>query len=152
MSCYQHRNSHHKDKALWMDRIHWVDYHKRCPSNIEGSSLSPGSKTNLTRVAPQVHNGLIIIMEIIYLERWSLYWNRAINSHLYLPLMGCMQSYLCSSGVGVTKPIASNPLFSQVFIIIKSLVSYYRSSSYLTGISPAELWWQLLYRNAIQRI
>ena len=39
-------------------------------------------------------------------------------------------------GVGVTKPIFSVPLFSSFFIIIKTLVTYIISCSYIWQVSP----------------
>ena len=50
---------------------------------------------------------------------------------------------LSSSGVGVTEPISSIPLFSRFFTITKTLVTYWISPSYLTGVTTAVLWWHL---------
>ena len=47
------------------------------------------------------------------------------------------------SGVGVTKPISSIPLFSKFFNIIKTHVSYWISRLYLTGVAAAQLRWHL---------
>ena len=43
------------------------------------------------------------------------------------------------SGVGVTKPIFSVPLFSQFFTMIKTLATCLIPHSYLTGVTAAEL-------------
>ena len=41
------------------------------------------------------------------------------------------------SGVGVTKPISSVPLFSEIFSIVKTRVSYWISRLYLAGVAAA---------------
>ena len=43
------------------------------------------------------------------------------------------------SGVGVTKAISSVPLISRFFTIVKTLVTYCISCSYLTGVAAAQL-------------
>ena len=40
-------------------------------------------------------------------------------------------------GVGVTKAIFSVPLISRFFTIVKTLVTYWISCSYLTGVAAA---------------
>ena len=45
--------------------------------------------------------------------------------------------------MGVAKQIFSNPLFSRFFIIVKILVTYWTSHSYLTGVAAAKLLWHL---------
>ena len=59
---------------------------------------------------------------------------------------------LISSGVGVTKPISSVPLISRFFTIVKTLVTYWISCSYLTGVAAAQLRWHLSNMNVIQII
>ena len=46
---------------------------------------------------------------------------------------------LALSGVGVSKPILSVPLFSQIFRMMKTVVTWIISSSYLAGVTAAEL-------------
>ena len=41
------------------------------------------------------------------------------------------------SGVGVIKPISSVPLFSEIFSIVKTRVSYWISRLYLAGVAAA---------------
>ena len=55
-------------------------------------------------------------------------------------------------GVGVTKPISSVPLFSEIFSIAKTHVSYWISRLYLTGVAAAQLRWHLSKINVIQII
>ena len=57
----------------------------------------------------------------------------------------------CQSGVGVTKPISSIPVFSELFSIIKTHI-YWRSHLYLTGVTAAQLRWHLSNINVIQII
>ena len=40
-------------------------------------------------------------------------------------------------GVGVTKPISSVPLFSEIVSIVKTRVSYWISRLYLAGVAAA---------------
>ena len=54
-------------------------------------------------------------------------------------------------GVGVTKPLSSIVLICRFFIIFKTLVTYWISLSYLSGVITAELWWHLSNLKAIQR-
>ena len=56
------------------------------------------------------------------------------------------------SGVGVTKPISSVPLFSEFFSIIKTYVTYWISRLYLTGVAAAQLRWHLSNVNVIRII
>ena len=56
------------------------------------------------------------------------------------------------SGVGVTKAISSVPLISRFFTIVKTLVTYWISCSYLTGVAAAQLRWHLSNMNVIQII
>ena len=44
-----------------------------------------------------------------------------------------------SSGVGVTKPMFSVPLFSTFSVIVKTSVSYWISRLYLAGVAAAQL-------------
>ena len=44
---------------------------------------------------------------------------------------------LLPPGVGVTKPIFSVPLFSQIFRMMKTVVTWMISSSYLAGVTAA---------------
>ena len=55
-------------------------------------------------------------------------------------------------GVGVTKPISSVPLFSELFSIVKTHISYWMSRLYLTGVTAAQLRWHLSNINVIQII
>ena len=57
-----------------------------------------------------------------------------------------------SPGVGVTKPIFSVPLFSQFFRIMKTVVTLKIPSSYLAGVSAAELRRHLANMNMIENI
>ena len=57
-----------------------------------------------------------------------------------------------NSGVGVTKPISSVPLFPEFFIILKTNGIYWRSRLYLTGVAAAQLRWHLSNINVIQII
>ena len=56
------------------------------------------------------------------------------------------------SGVGVTKPILSVPLFSTFSVIVKTNVSYWISRLYLAGVAAAQLRWHLSNMNVIQGI
>ena len=47
------------------------------------------------------------------------------------------------TGVGVTKPIFSVPLFSTFSVIVKTNVSYWISRLYLAGVAAAQLRWHL---------
>ena len=53
---------------------------------------------------------------------------------------------------GVTKPIFSVPLFSQFFRIMKTVVTLMISSSYLAGVTTAELRKHLANMNMIENI
>ena len=64
----------------------------------------------------------------------------------------CLLCSAYSSGVGVTKPISSVPLFSEFFSIIKTHVSYWISRLYLTGVAAAQLRWHLSNINVIRII
>ena len=56
-----------------------------------------------------------------------------------------------SPGMGVTKPISSVPLFSEIFNIVKKHIMYWISRLYLAGVAAAQLRWHLLNMNVIQR-
>ena len=56
-----------------------------------------------------------------------------------------------SPGVGVTKPISSVPLFSEIFNIVKTHIMYWISRLYLAGVAAAQLRWHLPNINVIQR-
>ena len=56
------------------------------------------------------------------------------------------------SGLGVTKPIFSVPLFSTFSVIVKTNVSYWISRLYLAGVAAAQLRWHLSNMNVIQGI
>ena len=56
------------------------------------------------------------------------------------------------SGVGVTKPISSTPLFFWFFSIVKTNVSYWISPLYLAGVAAAQLRWHLSNMNVIRKI
>ena len=56
-----------------------------------------------------------------------------------------------SAGVGVTKPISSVPLFSEIFNIVKTHIMYWISCLYLAGVAAAQLRWHLPNMNMIQR-
>ena len=60
--------------------------------------------------------------------------------------------FISCSGVGVTKPISSVPLFSYFLRIAKTHVSYSISCSYLTGVAAAQLRWHLSNMNVIEII
>ena len=62
------------------------------------------------------------------------------------------QYHCMASGVGVTKPIFSVPLFSQCLKMIKRLVTCIISRSYLTGVTAAELRRHLTNVNVIEII
>ena len=55
------------------------------------------------------------------------------------------------SGVGVTKPISSVPLFSEIFNIVKTHIMYWISRLYLAGVAAAQLRWHLPNMVVIQR-
>ena len=54
------------------------------------------------------------------------------------------------TGVGVTKPFSSVPLFSYFLSIVNTHVSYWISRLYLTGVAAAQLRWHLSNMNVIQ--
>ena len=56
------------------------------------------------------------------------------------------------TGVGVTKPIFSVPLFSHFFRMIKTVVTCMISSSYLAGVTAAKLQRHLANMNMIEII
>ena len=56
------------------------------------------------------------------------------------------------SGVGVSKPISSIPLFSQIFTTVKTHINYKMSSSYLTVVTAAQLWRHLTNMKVILSI
>ena len=56
------------------------------------------------------------------------------------------------TGVGVTKPILSVPLFSTFSVIVKTNVSCWISRLYLAGVAAAQLRWHLSNINVIQGI
>ena len=60
--------------------------------------------------------------------------------------------YIYGPGVGVTEAISSVPLISRFFTIVKTLVTYWISCSYLTGVAAAQLRWHLSNINVIQII
>ena len=57
-----------------------------------------------------------------------------------------------NSGVGVTKPNSSVLLISRFFDFVKTLIIYWISCSYLTGVAAAKLRWHLSNMNAMQII
>ena len=57
-----------------------------------------------------------------------------------------------TSGVGVTKPIFSVPLFSTFSVIVKTNVSYWISCLYLAGVTAAKLRRHLSNMNVIRKI
>ena len=59
---------------------------------------------------------------------------------------------IIKSGVGVTKPIFSVPLFSTFSVSVKTNVSYWISRLYLAGVAAAQLRWHLSNMNVIQGI
>ena len=67
------------------------------------------------------------------------------------PYVTCFPSS-SQPGVGVTKPIFSVPLISRFFNIDKTLVTYWISCSYLTGVAAAQLRWHLSNMNVMQII
>ena len=66
--------------------------------------------------------------------------------------MRCVTVQTQIPGVGVTKPISSFPLFSEIFSIVKTHVSYWISHIFLTGVAAAQLQWHLSNINVIQII
>ena len=60
--------------------------------------------------------------------------------------------YVIPAGVEVTKPISSVPLFSQIFSIVKTYVSYWISRLYLAGVIAAQLRGHLSNITVIQMI
>ena len=73
------------------------------------------------------------------------------NLPQWIPLTRSQKS-LHWAGVGVTKPIFSAPLFSHFFRIIKTVVTCMISSSYLAGVTAAELRRHLANMNMIEII
>ena len=72
-------------------------------------------------------------------------WMHAINT-----ITSTSQKQLTAfswPGVAVTKPTSSIMLFAQFFRIIKALIAYWISHSYLTGASAAQLQWHLSNMN-----
>ena len=63
-----------------------------------------------------------------------------------------LSQYPTCSGVGVTKPIFSVPLFYEFFSIVKTHVRYRIWRLYLTGVAAAQLQWHLSNMNVIKRI
>ena len=64
--------------------------------------------------------------------------------------MRCVTVQTQIPGVGVTKPISSVPLFSEIFSMVKTHVCYWISHLYLTGVAAAQLQWHLSNINVIQ--
>ena len=56
------------------------------------------------------------------------------------------------TGMGVTKPISSVPLFSQIFSVVRTHVSYWISRLHLTGVAAAQLRGHLSNIHVIQSI
>ena len=56
----------------------------------------------------------------------------ATRAHLISVISG-------GAGVGVTKPIFSVPLFPRFFTFVETLVAYWISRPYLTGVTTAQL-------------
>ena len=74
-----------------------------------------------------------------------------IENAPHKPWVLALVSRWCS-GVGVTKPISSVPLFSENFNIVKTHIMYWISRLYLAGVAAAQLRWHLPNINVIQRI
>ena len=87
-----------------------------------------------------IYRGLALCcVFIFYHDRFSM-----------LPVHKRATRYPYRSGVGVTKPISSVPLFSEFFSIIKTHVTYWISRLYLTGVAAAQLRWHLSNINVIR--
>ena len=80
----------------------------------------------------------------------SIYWWRIVFS--VLPHGFTRMFSDNSTGVGVTKPIFSVPLFSTFSVIVKTSVSYWISRLYLAGVAAAQLRQHLSNMNVIQGI
>ena len=94
---------------------------------------------------------------VIYYWLKSLWFNDAIwRFRAWLSLahaMDCLSPVWRQSlpGVGVTKPISSVPLLSDIFDIVKSHITYWISCLYLAGVAAAQLRRYLPNMNVIQR-
>ena len=84
-------------------------------------------------------------------HKWPVTWNAFPFDDVIMCNMPNM-NYMYGTGVGVTKPISSVPLFSDFFSIIKTHATYWISRLYLTGIAAAQLRWHLSNINVIRII
>ena len=119
--------------------------------------------------------GLVGARAIIW-TRWNtvnltllhkIQWNIYRNSYIFKCIWKCI--WICClrnvghfvlismcnveqrSGVGVTKPISSVQLFSEIFNIVKTHIMYSISCLYLASVAAAQLRWHLPNMNVIQK-
>ena len=78
-------------------------------------------------------------------------WWHTGDKPLFKPELTMISDAICRPGVGVTKPISSVPLFSDIFNIVKTHIMYRISRLYLAGVAAAQLRWHLPNMNVIQR-
>ena len=82
----------------------------------------------------------------------SLYWLRALAPQPICTTLQGTADHATRPGVGVTKPIFSVPLFSQFCRMMKTVVTWMISSSYLAGVTAAELRRHLANMNIVESI
>ena len=74
------------------------------------------------------------IQECFLLQYLYRCMNSFHNSHIALKPLNLLGSQRSGDRVGATKSISSVPLISRFFTIVKTLVTYWISCSYLTGV------------------
>ena len=107
--------------------------------------LSPLPVENMLMLAMYMHKNSMFQIIFIFLKgQWVLY---------AFAILRTVGHTVCNiwAEVEVTKEISPIPSFFRLFIIVKTLVSYCISRSYLTGVTVVKLQWHPPIMNMIQR-
>ena len=117
------------------------------PMNFVICAIEPSSVTHACITRPQWVNE--INYEPMYFIQ-SFKYHSALVTFIITNISFFVRIYL--PGVGFTKPVFSDPLFSQFFRMIKTVVTCIISSSYLAGVTAAALRRHLANMNMIESI
>ena len=115
-----------------------MTYHSAC--NWADMYLHTSTWTNGQHFAGDIFK-CIFMTQNIYIYWYRLWFRPWLDTE-----------YRQQAWVGVTKPISSVPLISRFFTIVKTLVTYWTSCSYLTGVAAAQLRWHMSNMNVMQII
>ena len=119
--------------------IHWDRWIPRTKGQLRGKCFHLMTSSWYTLQA--------VSMDIAYVYMYVYVLKK--QNHMVVEYFSCY--FTRRPGVGVTKPISSVPLFSEIFNIFKTHIMYWISRLYLAGVTAAQLWWHLLNINVTQR-